>query len=291
MRIFRYATLFKYPLFAIALACIPCYSLFSQPCNGPTVKPTINISANATTVCSGSLITFIATATNCGASPTYQWKINGISTGANKDTFVTASVNNGDVVSCLLTVDPAFVCASPAKVSSYGIVMTVSPSQAPTITIAASANDICPGSSVTFNSKTESTGANLSFQWKLNGKNVSSKPAFVTNALVNGDEVYCMLVDSGGCSTTPVPSNKITISVKDIPSIVLTPTDTTVEAGSSVRLNAAVSGNLQSYNWQPSSGLTGAGSLSPITLPVFSPAVYYFDAVTTDGCSINKKVS
>ncbi|HVM90144.1 MAG TPA: gliding motility-associated C-terminal domain-containing protein [Puia sp.] len=276
------------------LTVIGCFyygTLHSQTCSGPTVKPTISIFTKSTAICPGSLVIFIATATNCGANPTYQWKINGIKTGNNSDTFRTSQINNGDVVSCTLTTDPAFACASPNKVSSYGIVMTVSASQAPSMTISASANDICPGTLVTFNSTTESTSTYLSFQWMLNQKEVSNKPYYATNSLEDGDEIYCILVDSGGCSTDPVNSNIISIIVKKLPLITLTPSDTSVAAGSMVQLKAVISGNLLSYSWEPSSGLSNASSLSPVTTALFSPIDYFFNAQTMDGCSVSRKIS
>jgi gliding motility-associated-like protein len=275
----------------ISFACFSYNFIFSQACNGPAVRPTISVSTPSTYVCSGKLVTFVAQATNCGTKPTYQWKINNVNAGINSDTFKTSSLKNGDAVNCMLTVDPGFTCASPKTVSSYGIIVTVAASSPSSITISASSNDICPGTSITFNSITESTSSFLAFQWKLNEMDVGSGPAYSTNTLENGDEVYCVLVDSGGCSTDPVASNKIQIAVKSLPLIFVSPSDTTVAVGSSVKLNALVSGNLSSYNWQPSSGLSNAASLSPVTEPVLSSINYFFNAETIDGCSFSKTIS
>ncbi|MEZ5046273.1 MAG: hypothetical protein R2831_04705 [Chitinophagaceae bacterium] len=43
-------------------------------------------------------ITFTATHTNGGSSPTFQWKINGTNVGTNSVFFSTASLNNNDIV-------------------------------------------------------------------------------------------------------------------------------------------------------------------------------------------------
>lgn len=46
---------------------------------------------------------FIATATNAGVSPTYQWKVNGINSGTNSATYTNASLNLNDVITCVMT--------------------------------------------------------------------------------------------------------------------------------------------------------------------------------------------
>ncbi|MCA6384615.1 MAG: hypothetical protein IM620_14160, partial [Cytophagales bacterium] len=47
--------------------------------------------------------TFTATATNAGATPAYQWKLNGVNVGINSPSYANSSLNNNDVVSCVLT--------------------------------------------------------------------------------------------------------------------------------------------------------------------------------------------
>ncbi|NVO04205.1 MAG: secretion protein, partial [Bacteroidetes bacterium] len=46
----------------------------------PTVTPAITIAASASTICSGSSVTFTPTPVN-GGTPTYQWKVNGTNVG------------------------------------------------------------------------------------------------------------------------------------------------------------------------------------------------------------------
>jgi gliding motility-associated-like protein len=83
----------------------------------PSAVPAISIAT--TTVqpsCQGSPINFMATATNGGPSPTYQWQVNGSNQGTNASSFTSATLNNGDVVTCILTSNAT--CASPATATS-----------------------------------------------------------------------------------------------------------------------------------------------------------------------------
>src|SRR6185312_15200833 len=64
-----------------------------------TVVPSVSIAANpGNTICSGQSVTFTATPTNGGATPSYQWKKNGTNVGTNSDTYLDAALANGDQI-------------------------------------------------------------------------------------------------------------------------------------------------------------------------------------------------
>ena len=71
--------------------------------------------------CPGALITFTATPTNGGTSPTYQWKVNGVNAGTNSSTY-SYNPNNGDSVRCVMTSNLNCVTNNPA--SSVDIIMS-----------------------------------------------------------------------------------------------------------------------------------------------------------------------
>lgn len=87
---------------------------------GVTVNPilpvSVSISASpGTSVYSNTPVTFTATPTNGGTSPTYVWKVNGDSVGIGKN--YTYTPEDGDVVSCTLTSSLSCVSNNPATAS------------------------------------------------------------------------------------------------------------------------------------------------------------------------------
>ncbi len=71
-----------------------------------TISPTVSVTASYGTQVGGVAYndTFTAVVTNGGFNPVYQWSINGSAViGANSPTFIQASLNNNDVVTCFVT--------------------------------------------------------------------------------------------------------------------------------------------------------------------------------------------
>ena len=88
-----------------------------------TISPvSLTIVASANPVDAGTSVTFTATPVNGGASPTYQWKVNGTNAGTNSPTYSYVP-SDGDIVSCMLTA--AEVCTSGNPATSNTISMTV----------------------------------------------------------------------------------------------------------------------------------------------------------------------
>ena len=183
----------------------------------PIVIPTISISVlPGITICSGSSVTFTATTTNAGISPSYQWKVNSVNSGTNSNTFTTSTLTNGAIVLCELT--SSNVCANPSLANSNSITMIVNPVTTPSVTISASPGVIIStGQLVTFTAVALNAGVTPVYQWKLNTSNVGiNSTIYSSSSLVNSDEVTCEVSSSDLCSLPAIVlSNLLKISIAD----------------------------------------------------------------------------
>jgi hypothetical protein len=159
----------------------------------PSVTPTVAIASNDADniICAGTSVTFTATPTNGGSTPSYQWKLNGGNVGTNSTSYANSALANGDIITCVLTSNAT--CASPSTATSSEITMTVNSTLTPSVAIASNDADnfICAGTSVTFTATPTNGGSTPSYQWKLNGGNVgTNSTSYANSALANGDIYY-----------------------------------------------------------------------------------------------------
>ncbi len=214
------------------------------------VTPSLSITASATSICSGTPVTFTATPTAGGTTPNYQWKVNGVNVGSNSATFNSSTLTNGNVVTCVLTSSES--CVTTSNATSNGITMTVNNAVTPSVTIAASTTTVCQGSNVTFSAAPVNGGATPTYQWKVNGVNAgSNSPNFSSTTLANNDLVTVDLTSGLACATpSTISSTAITMSVIQKPLISITTPLPTVPlcAGDTLGLAATVNNFGQAGN-------------------------------------------
>ena len=254
----------------------------------PQVTPAVSIATAAPFVCAGSAAGFTATPTNGGAAPAYQWLVNGLPTGATGTTYANGSLNDGDVISCVMTSDAACL-ATPAAVSNT-IVEQVKAAVSAAVSIAASTTTICSGTQVTFTATPVNGGTSPGYQWQVNGGDVGpDKTVFTTNDLANGDVVSCILTSSLSCSAPAASQNQVVMTVNANPTVILMP-DTIIGLGQSVVLEADVTGPVTSYQWTPAAGLDNPNGAAPVASP--ENTTTYQVTVTTDAnCTASGKVT
>ena len=178
----------------------------------PLVAPSVSIVADVNPVCATVPVTYTATPTNGGSTPTYEWYVNTVLQAGSSATFSYVPVDN-DVVNAVL-IPSADACATVASVASNNITMTVMGSTPASVTIAPSANSVCPGTSVTVTATPVVVGT-LSYKWYLNNVEVLGEilPTY-TFTPVNGDQVYVKVTSDVGCSVpNPVSSAPLTMIV------------------------------------------------------------------------------
>jgi gliding motility-associated-like protein len=122
-----------------------------------TTNPLVSIATPDTMVCGGLPVRFVATPTDGGVRPSYQWEVNGVNAGTDSVLFVTDSLADGDSVQCVMTA--AGSCSAP--VGSNTLLMTVVPS--PAVVVRPADTVIAFGKSVGLVSVV--TGVVVSYAW------------------------------------------------------------------------------------------------------------------------------
>jgi gliding motility-associated-like protein len=243
--------------------------------------PDVSITAlPAGTICSGTSVTFTALATNGGSNPGYEWQVNGFDVGFNLSTYNSSTLNNGDVVTVILTSNAS--CAFPSTDTSNAIVMNVLSSVIPSVTISAlPAGPICIGTPVAFTAVPVNGGSSPTYQWLVNGLNAgTNSPTYTTSTLSDGDVVSVILISNATCaSPLSDTSNSLTISVDTIPVPVVSG-DTILCSGFPVVLSAS-GGN--AYVWSNS-----ATTQSITVFPLVTTT--YFVTVFNGACSASDDI-
>ncbi|MCX6252008.1 MAG: hypothetical protein NTX61_14810, partial [Bacteroidetes bacterium] len=235
---------------------------------GPAVSITIN--TTSTTVCTGTQVTFTAAPVNEGSAPVYQWKVNGMDAGTNSPTY-SYTPNNGDIITCILTSNIA--CGSGNPATSNTITIIVEPYVAVSVSITASQNPVCAGTSVTFTATPTNGGTIPSYQWKVNGTGQGTDNPVYSYIPNNGDVVTCVLTSNQLCTTgSPATSNAITMTVNpNLPvSVSINTPDNPFCQGSTVSFTATPTngGSTPSYQWL----VNGTGGWPSAPTMSYSPA-------------------
>ena len=223
------------------------------------------------TVCKGSIVSYTATVTNSSGTLSYQWKKNGVNVSSDAGTppayvYATSTLNNNDVISCVVTTNAA--CYNSTATSNS---LTIAVTQPQTFTVSASPPviNLCQGAAITYTAYPNL--AVSSYQWSMNGAAISgatgstfsttaSSVAQLQSVAVTAvTSVTCVTNTSATGSAATVP---FTISPVVYPSVVITAnTGASICSGSAVTLTAASQnpGTAPSYQWQVN-GQTIAGA-------------------------------
>jgi Leucine-rich repeat (LRR) protein/PKD repeat protein len=230
----------------------------------PSVLPSVSSSASASTICAGTSVTFTATPTNGGVTPTYQWKSNGLDiAGETNATYTSTTLVNLESITVQLTSSDA--CASPTTALSNAVVMTVNSVLVPSVVNAASQTAVCTGASVTFTATPTNGGVSPTYQWKSNGLDIAGETnaTYTSTTLLDLESITVQLTSSDACaSPTTALSNAVVMTVNSVlvPSVVNAASQTAVCTGASVTFTATPTngGVTPTYQWK-SNGLDIVG--------------------------------
>ncbi len=241
------------------------------------VTPSVSISASATSVCAGTSVAFTAAGNNNGATPTYTWKVNGVSTGITGSTYSTSTLSDGDLVTCDL--NSSLACVTAKTVTSNTVAITVKAATSSTTKAS-----ICQGSVYTFNGNNYSTAGTYSFK-TTNAVGcdstatliltVNAKTSSTTNATICGGASYTFngksysiagsytdtLSNATGCDS--LATLVLTVTTPLTPSVSITASATSINSGTSVIFTAnPVNGGVSPvYQWTKN-GVPIAGAIA-----------------------------
>ena len=272
--------------------CIGTTKDYSNPITitvNPMVTPQLTISADNLLICKGGSAKFTATPIHGGASPAYQWKVNGITVGTNNTTFTSGDLKDGDIVSCVMTL-PGTTCQPITSTVSNELIVKVFDVVIPSISISAEDN-LCEGMPVIFTSSTTNAGNLPTLQWQVNDINVGNNNGFILANPIAGDKVQCILkTNNAGCQLT-VFSNIISVAVKQRPKINFADPVITLSPGQQLQLNPIVTGNIKSFNWAPVEMLTNPNILTPLTKGLNSHVTFKLAVTGENDCASSAEVT
>jgi gliding motility-associated-like protein len=232
------------------------------------IQPIVSVAPNSTTTCAGSSVTFTANVSNLSdlTNPSYQWQVNGSNIGANSNTYIAPSVAGTDVIKCTVTNNAT---CSATNTGTY-VGLTVTSMSTLNVTITSSANGaVCSGDSITFKATLSQPGADIIYQWKLNGNNVGTNSATYTDSsFVNGDVVSCTFTNkSTPCLVTNTGSSNslivnITSPASPAPIVTITESANNVYESTPITFTATplnTTGTI-TYQWQVNAKNAGTNS-------------------------------
>jgi len=205
---------------AVLASSMPCATPASDTSAGLSilvnsiVTPGVTITASPNdTICAGTSVTFIATATYGGSAPHYQWIKDGSFVGTDASTYTDGSLADGDNITCQLTSNAP--CATATLAVSNLETVHVIPTTPPTVTITASPDTIVttPGATISF-AASVSDGGTPTYQWLKNGVDIPGATllAYASSSLVPGDMITCIVHSSIACaSPDSAISNTLTL--------------------------------------------------------------------------------
>ena len=150
----------------------------------------------------------------------------------------------------------------------------------PTVSIAPSTtNDVCAGNPLTFTATTQNADA-PTYQWTVNGANAGTNSTTFTGVFNNGDAVMCSII-SGECSA-PASSLPYVVNVEPLPTVAFDK-NIIIKLNNTVQLNPTTTGDIVSYQWSPTDGLSSSSIANPI-LTAQKTGAYQLTVTSATSC-------
>ncbi|RYU92131.1 T9SS type B sorting domain-containing protein [Mucilaginibacter terrigena] len=173
--------------------------------------------------------------------------------------------------------------------TTFNVQLVSDQAEQPHVIVAPDVNDVCPGTNITFTATPQNNVAITTYQWLLNNVNVgTNSPVYASTDLKNGDKVSVAVSGGEGC-VVPVLSNESTVTIKELPVITFANNEVILPGGN-VQLSPQISGDVLSYSWLPTAGLSNPNVQNPIASPVEN-TTYQLHVVSVGGCDVYANVT
>lgn len=239
----------------------------------PVLIPSVTISASETTICPGTQVTFTAAPTNEGASPSYQWKLNGGNVGTNSPTFTSTTLANGNAVSIVLSSNAT--CASPATANSNNIAMTVNPATPATPGTISGLTLVCPDATgITYSIAAVSNATTYTWTvpagWSITGG--LNTTAITVTAGTTGQNGNITVTAGNSCGTSAEKTVAVTVGSLSSPPTGVTITNNNTCNGTSKTLTVTGGSLGTGATWQWFTGSCGGTAAGTGATIVVNPA-------------------
>jgi gliding motility-associated-like protein len=243
-------------------------------------NPSVQISPASVSTCPTMPVHFLATVTDGGANPAYQWTLNGVNLNEHGQVFAIQTLKTGDKVTCIVTnTDP---CTNyPPAVSNTPNIYVEDLSNTLTSFNKSFTGSICAGDAATY---TIETHRPATFQWQVNHVNVNTTSnSFTSTTLNNGDIVGCVINFNNVCLPLDHFEEAITVFTK--PTISFSPSSSvTLKIGETIRPNSSSGGDVIGYYWSPATGVSDVNEQFPVISPT-STTTYTLTVLGESGCN------
>ncbi|WCT14243.1 gliding motility-associated C-terminal domain-containing protein [Mucilaginibacter jinjuensis] len=245
----------------------------------PDKIPDVKILSIDTVSCPGILLRYKPVLSVNIQGVTYKWILNGKITTITDSVFQSASLKNGDILTCKIF--GSSPCLGPFAYDSNNYIVKINSVISPSIVISSVNSQVCTGSPISFDAVLNNA-LKPTLTWRINGSETGNHGKTFSAILKNGDKVDCILDSPQSCSPA-VLSNQITATVAELPIISL-PNSFSIAAGKNVIISPVITGNVSTYQWSPNSGLDNAYVKAPLASPD-KTTVYTLTVVSLDGCA------
>jgi hypothetical protein len=187
--------------------------------NTEILEAEVNIVSDQTDeICEGVEVTFNANTTNAGASPIFEWYVNGNVQTESSDEFSITPTEDIEVYAIVVS---NYDCPLNATETSNTNETTVLPLSYPLISVSSDAPaDICEGTEIVFTADVTNPGSSPVFEWYVNGDVQTETGSIFTIEITENIDVYAIVNTSNPCASDPsATSNLVELTLAASPNL------------------------------------------------------------------------